>query len=244
MKCKHLYILLVVIIFLAGCSRRESVKDTGFYAPYHIADANVPFADNLYTTQFDRVEKIEQDKYGRQYYSYQTYSILLNAQIEIHLISQLEENGVAYYYQDVCYLIRKIEGESFSEEDILQLKERNDWNCRLDMQKCSTISTDEWRSDLVYEDTFQEILLEYLGLNSNYNVLCHGLEHLSDNQQLFIAKVFCRDTQTQELTYEKLYILVYENRRKQPIAICEEMELSLECQEMIQTFRGTWRASG
>ena len=221
--------MLCTLLFLTGCYPKGSVADTDHYTPYYIADANVVWADNLNAAQFDRVSLVEQDIYGRQYFCYATYSVFLQCNIEIHLISQQAKAELAYYYPEDCYRIRTATDEPFTDEQTMQFKSRNDWNRPLSLEKCYI--AEDTQETLVYGDTFQETLRRHLKLNDSYSVLFNDLEMLAENQQIYGAYVFTEQGE------ESYYILVYENSPSDRILACEEIDYASQYHDAIQEFR-------
>ena len=226
---KLLCVTLCILLCLTGCGQKESVHNTGFYAPYYIADANVVWADKLNAMQFDKVSYVEKDGYGREYYRYTTYSVLLGGNIEIHLISQQAESERVYYYPDVCYIARLESAEPFTEEQQVLLKSRNDWNQPFSWEKCNVIEGTQ--KTLVYEDALGETLREYLKLDDSYGVMCNELEWLTENRQFYAACVFSEEG---ERSY---YILVCEKTSVDTIIACERIYFSGDYQDVIKNFR-------
>lgn len=234
-------ILIIISAFLAGCYQRGSVKQTNLYAPYRIADVNIPLADNLYTSQFDRVAELETDEYGRCYYSYKTYSITLSANIEIHIISQMVKDDVVLFYPDYCYLIRLDSDPAFTEEDIAQLKTWNDWNQPLAADKMYATSYSQHHKDIANEAQIQSAVTSYLGMNNSYGVHYNGLDLLSNNTQLFFVHVFPRADQN-DSDSEKYYLVIYQHGAPQNIVSCLQIDSPLSCQEQVWMFRCAWLA--
>lgn len=237
MKNRLICSLLFVLLLLSGCYPKGSVADTGFYAPYYIADVNVPYADHLSSSHFDRVELVEQDSYGRQYFKYKTYSSLLSSNLEIHIICQKAEENLLYYIQDGCYMACKVQDGLFAETDIMQFKSQNDWEMPFKAEKYSTTSNG-YNKDLVYEDPFGETLMDYLKLNEEYAVLYNGLEKITDKCQLFIAETFRKkDSSPGEDWKSSYYLVIYETGSPDRILACEQIEFTLDCQELVRQFR-------
>ncbi|MDR2580941.1 MAG: hypothetical protein LBC85_08120 [Fibromonadaceae bacterium] len=75
------------------------------------------------------VRIVEEDEYGRIlfYYGEDEYD-------SYRLIAQKSDGAYVYYYPDFNFISRSI-GTSFSEQDIPELKDKNDWNKPLDESK-------------------------------------------------------------------------------------------------------------
>lgn len=229
--------IVALVLFLPSCYQQSSVSSTGLIEPYRICDVNVPFADNINTSQFDKVSEQEEDSFGRRYFSYYTYSVMLQEDIEIHVISQKTEDGKVYYCPDVCYMIRYVKDEAFSDTDIEQFKTRNDWNSPFDTDKMNSVLSTEAHQDVVSAQTLEQDILGYLGLEDTHRVLTNGLEVYGDTTQLFIACVFVQNAGTVEDHY---YVVAYRSDAEDPILACQEISKTLECQSVIRNFRDTW----
>lgn len=230
-------LVLVAIILLSGCHQKGTVGDTKLYEPFRIADANIPLADNLHTSQFDRVTELETDAYGRRHFSYKTYPAMYAGQVEIHIICQMTKDDKVYYYPDYCYLIRTEDAAAFTEEDITSLKEWNDWDRPLDENKMCTTSYSEYHKDVANEGDIRSAVLAYLELDDSYGVLRNGLESLNKNEQLFIVNVFPRDSNGKATARGDYYVILYNSRFSQPVKMCERLDNPLSCQEQIHAFR-------
>ena len=242
---KLLYAFLLTVIFLCTGCLPNYVNVTGFYAPYYILSADMPFADTMNTAQFDNVEKIEEDIYGRCYYSYKTYSTAFHYEIEIHVISQKETKTEIDYYPDYCYIARESEGDPFSEEDIARLKERNDWGKPLNVEKMRQIPND-YQDDILTAGeigTLENFLCDYIDVEEGYDVYVDAMGINDSNQQMFFCHVYGLNDVSKSDQYETMtpcYILVYQKSDTQPIVAIEEIEPTLDCQDFMHNFRLTW----
>ena len=238
---KRVWILwLVATIVLSGCHQGGSVGDTKLFEPYRIADANIPLADNLHTSQFDKVAELETDAYGRRYFSYETYSVLYGAQVEIHIICQMTKDDEVFYYPDYCYLIREEDAAAFKEDEIACLKEWNDWNRPLEEDKMYSVSYSEHNEYIANEEEIKLSVLAYLGLDDSYGVNRNGLESLNKKEQLFIVNVFPRDSDGNATGAGDIYIILYNNSQTKSVTMCEKIDDPLSCQERVRAFRESW----
>lgn len=228
---------LILALLLSGCYQKGTVRDTNLFEPYYIAHANIPYADKLNDTQFDRVSEVEQDQYGRRYFSYRTYSPMLQADIEMHIISQMSDGGFVSYYPEDCYMIRLEKNAEFSGEVISAFKERNDWGIPLKKDlmyhvQCSV------SKDIVDEETLQSAILKSLDLDQSYGVLSNGLEtNKAKDRQIFVVRVFARDKDGKATEDGQFYLVVYQINTTAPITTCQKIERTLNCQEAIRIFR-------
>ena len=240
MKKTLLGLLVLAMIFaVAGCYRADSVSGRGFYAPYRILDADVPFADNLHTAQFDKVERLEEDRFDRQYFRYTTFSASLWCEIEVHVICQKANDTSFFYYPDDCYLIRASESEDFSNAAIAAFKARNDWGLPLVDEKMYQISA-SWYRDIIYQNDMEELLHAYFGLSEDDHVLFNGLEIKDGERQLFYVHISYGAEEQNGKDTKKNYLLVYDCNEPQPIVAVEEVSVALECQDIMREFRRNW----
>lgn len=236
---KQFLVVFAIAILLCGCYQRGTVKQTDFFEPYRIADANIPFADNLHTTQFDRVEEIETDSYGRRYFSYKTYSVMLASNVEIHLICQMTQGDEVFYYPDYCYIIRTEDDAAFTEAEISCLQACNDWNLPLIEDKMYATSRSQQHKDLANEKEIHAAINSYLDIDDSYGVLHNGLETMRENEQLFFVMVYPKGKDDKVNDAVQFYIMTYRSGSPQPIIMCEQVSNSLSCQEQIRHFRDT-----
>ena len=243
---KQLILLLLILsIMISGCHQQGTASATGLYEPYRIADANIPFADNLHTSQFDRVVELEQDDYGRGYYLYKTKSRMLGSSIEIHIISQPTKDNHVFYYPDVCYLIQHEGDAVVSDVEVAELKNQNDWNLPLVEEKMYSVSYSEATKDLAYEEEMCADVLKYFELNeASHGVICNGLEIVKGYQQLVAVMIAPRNQGTNTSEDVVYYLMVYRIDAKQPIIKCQQIDPEQHIQEQIINFREAWFTAG
>jgi len=237
MKKIIVYLLVFAILFL-GCYQFGTPDATGIYAPYYILGANVPFADNLHTSQWDRVTLLEEDSYGRRYYAYTTPSIVLQCNIEVHVICQTESEDHQYgYYQDLCYIMRKADSDSFSDTQIAKLKAQNDWNSPMAAQKISYATHNANNVKSRSKSYLNHLILDFLGLSYSHSVITNDMEQISPNVQLCFVRIVAKNLN--DLSEDRFFLVLYHT---QPYSIitCEEVGFSWDYQETIQQFRSTW----
>lgn len=120
MRVRKIYAiaLLMLIALLSGCgstNKRDHLVACGSYA--------VPGMDcsdlkgNHYTC-----EMLEEDSYGRVLFSYEIYNVVSGKEENALIVCQLMNGEDVYFYEDVCFLIG-----DYNDEDIVQIKEKNDW---------------------------------------------------------------------------------------------------------------------
>lgn len=230
--------VLICVFLFTSCHPPGTVAATGFYDAYHIVSRNVPYADTTFVGQFDKVKKLEEDAYGRLYYSYETYSTSLQTQIEIHVICQKAEEQRAYYYEDYCYMIRKEDDPPFSGNSVAQLKERNDWGKSLNQEKMREVPFDMPNISVGYEAKCKKAILNHLGLPEDYGCVVHGLEFEESEKQVMFINTFRRTDGRNNIEFDRFYLVVYGMIKNRLVVLaCEEIEPIVDCQDMVSDFK-------
>lgn len=241
---RKLLALFILAIAFCGCtlSRPGTPGNTGFIAPYYIAQANIPFADNLHTSRWDSVEKVCEDSFGREYFLYRTYSRILQKDIEIHIISQKStEDGNYYYYPDRCYTLLEA-GEAMTDTELSErLKRQNDWDLPLCEDKMTHINKQSYSDGTASEDEIADALRQRLGIGNAYSVLANPMEILENNSQMFFAIILSRqETESQHSCNGKFYYGIYDENAPGRIIFFLEASGQLNCQEEIVAFKEEW----
>lgn len=138
---KRLQLVLFVICLLVFCG----CNNTNHYDIYLTTTYSFPAAG-------ETIKNVETDDYGRKMctvwmeplnfyfidgginkkgYTPSMVKIILQQSNETHI----------YYYEDACFLFASADG--FTTESIEQLKEQNDWNQPLKIEKCSVASSNK-----------------------------------------------------------------------------------------------------
>ena len=231
-------LILTIMLLCTGCPPKYVFLTDYFEASYFV-DADVPFADSAGVLGRDTVRKLEEDEYGRCLYSYKTYSSMLwHKFIEIYIISQKETQAEIHYYPDYCYIARFCDGDSFSEEEIMQLKGRNDWGKSLNEEKMRMIPNDDLGRIIPFDDLYTT-LFDYFGVDREDTVKIHPMEINDANQQMVCCLV-TRRTGGEGEWITRRYILVCQEDSYHPIVAIEEVENSIDCQDVMHEFRTTW----
>ena len=140
-------VCIMMISFVGGCPYRYKGEHKDLYT---VAINNI-FGANGYRSNGEVVygpyiDVIETDDFGRVFFFYdEGYHNELATAI---VIMQKSEGGFVYYYQDICQISCTVEKgdykreelnylDFFSEEQIESLKEANDWNKPIDIEKCT-----------------------------------------------------------------------------------------------------------
>lgn len=243
---RKILVLWIMAAMLSGCvfAASGSPEATGFLAPYYIAEANVPFADNVYPNRWDKVQKLEEDAYGREYFLYETYSRFLNEYIVIHIICQKStEEGAYFYYPELCYAMFRAAEASAETDAAEQLKAQNDWGQPLHEDKMACMNKQTYYDLNAGEGVLEAALLEHLELGSSYSALVNPMEILSENTQVFFAEVMLWEDETSAVPAQStFYYGIYDEDADDPILFCREASGQLDCQSEIMALKQEWQA--
>ena len=221
-----MFLVILTLQQLSGCYYHGTPDATRMYAPYCIVSQTVPFADNLHTHQWDKVSFVEKDTFGRTYYIYQTPSIILGYEIEIHVICQGELDGREYgYYEDACYMIRGADDISFSEDEIAEFKIKNHWNQLIVPEKVKYTTYESHNLQIANQSEMDLAISQWFEIDNKFSFNCNALEVYDDKQLFFVA------------IDNKFYLISYHKNSNPPIIFCEEIKYSLSPQEEIRAAR-------
>jgi hypothetical protein len=135
-----LVVIVCAILSLSACYLPGGVRRSGRSDLFAVACYSVPFLHSSW--DFDRVEVIDKDKYGRVLYKYTSNSDALFEYNGNHicalLVCQKSDEKYAYYYENYSFIISTGD-ETFSESDTQRLKELNDWGTELVSVKLSKV---------------------------------------------------------------------------------------------------------
>lgn len=206
-----IFIFLTFICSLSGCR----YKGYGGEHPdlYTVAIHSVLW-NNGYSYATERVtdskiEELEKDKFGRTLFVYfEKYYSGGEIVFSTLLIQQYSTEKYVYYYEDKNYIVKEQIIYSvltpFSDEEINQLKELNDWNKELDLNICiekeithqkPSLSADEYQTiedkaikhlNIKEEQHFSDI--DMLTSNENLDFIVYGyVRSYMEKNQYFVA---------------------------------------------------------
>lgn len=128
-----------LLLLIAGCGFKVERPDL-----YTVAlNSMLWIRGASYQSDFDgppHIEVLETDSYGRVLFSYREKS-WHSASLASLLIMQRSDEGYVYFYPDMNFIsipstTNMQEPVAFAEEDIFALKQKNDWEQEIDLQKC------------------------------------------------------------------------------------------------------------
>lgn len=105
---------------------------------------------------------IETDSFGRVLYTYKESYFRNGVSFCSLLIVQKNDDGYVYYYEDFNFISKEGRNSEFNAEEIELLKERNDWNEELNLEKCAQkIITNDKQPSWQKQDMFEEMFPMY-----------------------------------------------------------------------------------
>ena len=119
-------ILLAIVLLSTGCApsnQKQYLAICGRYAVPGMQCSDLK--ENSYVC-----EVMEKDSYGRILYSFCAPNIFSAQSETAVIICQKVEKKSVWYYENACYLLG-----NWSDDDIVKLKEVNDWGKPLDAEK-------------------------------------------------------------------------------------------------------------
>ena len=122
-------VILMCLISIVGCQnkyRKHISLDSAICASYAVPGM---YCDDLKGGAFS-YEIIEEDSYGRILYRFETINCLTEKEETVYVICQKTVSKYVYFYEDICYLF-----EENDNDDLMALKERNDWESELNTEK-------------------------------------------------------------------------------------------------------------
>ena len=98
-------------------------------------------------------EVVETDSYGRILYQFEAENRLTENREMVYVVCQKNVSKYVYFYEDICYQFAQDDNN-----DLTELKERNDWECELNKEKMSR------RESMI---TFDSFIMEDCDLDVN-----------------------------------------------------------------------------
>lgn len=167
--------ILISIFSFGSCGFRYRGEHIDLYT---VAVNNIFAAKGYFSNgeaSFDpTIEVIERDSYGRVMFFYNEGPLSVFGRALV--IMQKSDGDTVYYYQDTCQIphiyteypenYREFKyNEIYSEEEIALLKDVNDWNKPLDLEKCTKAEVSNEKNDEGYlgleEENFEKYIMEY-----------------------------------------------------------------------------------
>ena len=173
--------LLCLLLFLVSCNN-EPYSYSGEHPELYSVAINSLLWNKGAASSADRlidptISIIERDAQGRVLFTYTETPFGSDVSFSSLIIMQYHSDKYVYYYDDVNFISKELSPYSdisatFDSRDVEILKASNDWNCKLNLDKCikKEITTIK-REVTVDEDALNEIFSEYDGYYSNSTFL-------------------------------------------------------------------------
>ncbi len=142
---KITYLIMLIMLSLTSCLSYKpgTVYQTGRSDLSSIAQVSVPFIE--IDPEWNKLEVIEEDSFGRVLYKFMSYSRALGElnddQIWTMLICQKSDKNYTYYYENYSFILSGGD-DDFENAEIEKLKVWNDWNKDLDDSKMTKVIND------------------------------------------------------------------------------------------------------
>ena len=236
-------LLLFGMLFgLCSCHRLSTLDNTKYYEAYEIVYRNVPAYHRMgmsYSAQFDTVKLLDTDHYGRQLFEYCSDGDLLSEQMISLVICQKTQDGMVYYYEDVCWISRLKSAEEFSDNEVNNLKEQNDWNQSLSESKMSsTPYGKDNHTELVLSESEREATLamieECFQLNEGTEILYRVFYHAQSYYMVLTVLNTQEDLAVGEHQSDYKLVLFHEERG---IVSFQDVDDPLNCQDEIKALK-------
>ena len=118
--------LVGILLGLTGCATGEKTSQLAICGSFAVPGM---LCTDLKGGSYE-CTVMEEDAQGRVLYMYVAQSVITGKKEKAAVICQRRTSDAVYYYEDVCYLT----GE-WTRDEIVHLKENNDWNQPLDSSK-------------------------------------------------------------------------------------------------------------
>ncbi len=220
MKKTKILCILLLCSYLTSCSLFNNIGPTykGDYPDLYTAAVSSILWCQGHSwgadfTMPSKIELIETDKYGRTLFTYyESKSLIYEKECLALLISQKTENDYVYFYEDVNHFTVEDNGFSlrkyiFSEEQINRLKERNDWNKEINLDKCVKAAVRNSKPDVMIDEqtvrSYIDIPDDIDGSETIYQ--CEVLRERND-EQIFYGEISILGADGKGTTYFFGYI--------------------------------------
>ena len=176
-------LLCLTIVLFASCSERSEFFDLAICGSYAVPGM---YCDNLKGNSVS-CTVIERDSYGRILFEYKTKSRITMQEEKAYVICQKYDSDYVYFYED--------EGYSFANDydnDIMNLKENNDWNKQFNEAKMSRRSNKTTFDLQIAEGTnlelseIMELCARKLQVDSSEIELCGFVDRDSSGKELLL----------------------------------------------------------
>lgn len=187
MKKLLLMVMLIFTICLTSCNYKGY---SGNHSNLFSAATNSVLFLNGYSWKADykcdpRIEIIEEDNYGRTLFSYyEKYYKGANISFSALIICQSSNEKEVLFYEDINYLIKEQRlysknTETFTDDEIENLKLVNDWNKEINYDKCVRKEITKIKEKIPHEKEIKKQIIDKFDLNNEKYLLF--MDYLTSN---------------------------------------------------------------
>lgn len=237
-----LVLLIILTVVLTSCDPPTFVYRGDNQALYTAANNSIL---GMKTGEVDELYVVEKDAYGRTLYFVKTKSWMNHGEdnyVAALLISQADsDTEVSYYeYENVIWLYTSyfnIDSDTvfsfFTDEQISQLKERNDWNKNIDFDKLITknICTSDYKSDFIEKKEIKKIIIELFG--DDDNIFSDPLTQYSNGKGTYLIGSRINDNGDDYSGEYYIVVLLPQDSQNNQKYIYEKVEDIYKCQEQL-----------
>lgn len=211
MKKPVILFLLIVMVLLcfSACWPRlpNSVYKSDHPELFSVAVNSVL---GIEASKWDKMEILETDPEGRVLFKYYSnIKAFPDEYLFILLICQKSDEIYSYYYDDYCFFIFRNESD-ITNEQIVKLKEMNDWNKELNDEKLTKVKSSF--DQLICSDERNKALNEkfksYFIPQEGHKYFFYPITIDQDGKQLFFIRNFKLQTGNDTVGYFETYIMI------------------------------------
>lgn len=177
---KNLKIILLLLFIVAMTACDDTVTYKGKNVEYQVIATNSLLG--VQGSSSDHIFILENDEFGRILFAYIGYSTNSYKWVLAVLISQKSSSGFSYWYDGINFVYRELSDwnlitednvlKQFSPEEIVELKNSNDWNHELQEDKLFKTRIVGRKRDTVSNSKQKEIFDSFSsGFHRNFSTL-------------------------------------------------------------------------
>ena len=213
-----IFLIIVMLFFTSACFLFDCANNNKVYTGEYKDLYSVAINTLLWTkghsngAEFpteSRVKLLETDSFGRKLFLYEeAYFDLGGISFSSLLICQKSDKEKVYFYENINFISKEREAYygtiDFSENEILALKQQNDWEKELNLEKCVIKEQRNSKKAIeVNDSTIKEALqtidgykehksFYYLTSDKNGKFICYGQVTVND-EKAYVAILFNSD---------------------------------------------------
>mgnify|MGYP007005628935 FL=1 len=195
-------VLLFVLLLLLLTSCRDPFRHYGEY-PQHFSIA-INSLLGIAGSQRDRIEILEQDTKGRIMFAFISKFSAIDERPGLYsiMICQKTDSEYSYFYPDYHFVTAHTKEEIY-EDEIIALKNKNDWNMDIDESKMTKVRISRRKKlNSVAGSREKKIFKDVVDFD-NETISLYGLGTDKENRWLYYVRIFNKDN-----SYKRSYMLI------------------------------------